>query len=118
MLVSNAAASGWTAQAGADNLLQEIFTSDGTLDDPTDTGPNGGGLVAPYTDDNGNMPYAKSTDMNVQVFASLHTLPGDANMDGKVDINDLTVVLANYGAAGGRGPMATSMATERWTSTT
>ena len=24
------------------------------------------------------------------------TLPGDANLDGKVDINDLTIVLASY----------------------
>ena len=28
------------------------------------------------------------------------TLPGDANGDGKVDINDLTIVLANYGQTG------------------
>ena len=27
-------------------------------------------------------------------------LPGDANLDGRVDINDLTVVLANYGLTG------------------
>ena len=27
-------------------------------------------------------------------------LPGDANLDGKVDINDLTVVLANYNQTG------------------
>jgi formylglycine-generating enzyme required for sulfatase activity len=27
-------------------------------------------------------------------------LPGDANLDGKVDINDLTIVLANYGQTG------------------
>ena len=27
-------------------------------------------------------------------------LPGDANLDGKVDINDLTIVLANYGQSG------------------
>jgi hypothetical protein len=27
-------------------------------------------------------------------------LPGDANLDGKVDINDLTIVLAHYGQSG------------------
>ena len=27
-------------------------------------------------------------------------LPGDANLDGKVDINDLTIVLAHYGQTG------------------
>jgi hypothetical protein len=34
-----------------------------------------------------------------QVFV-LSPLPGDANLDGKVDINDLTIVLNNYGQAG------------------
>ena len=29
-----------------------------------------------------------------------HLLPGDANGDGKVDINDLTIVLAHYGQTG------------------
>ena len=28
------------------------------------------------------------------------SLPGDANLDGRVDINDLTIVLANYGQTG------------------
>ena len=28
------------------------------------------------------------------------TIPGDANYDGKVDINDLTIVLAHYGQTG------------------
>ena len=27
-------------------------------------------------------------------------LPGDANLDGKVDVNDLTVVLTNFGKTG------------------
>ena len=27
-------------------------------------------------------------------------IPGDANLDGRVDINDLTIVLAHYGSAG------------------
>jgi hypothetical protein len=27
-------------------------------------------------------------------------LPGDANLDGKVDINDLTIVLSHYGQTG------------------
>ena len=36
-------------------------------------------------------------DYNVQVFGKI---PGDAIGEGKVDINDLTVVLANYGKTG------------------
>jgi hypothetical protein len=36
-----------------------------------------------------------------QIFLlSAPTLPGDANLDGKVDINDLTIVLAHYGESG------------------
>ena len=31
---------------------------------------------------------------------SVDRLPGDANLDGKVDINDLTIVLANYNQTG------------------
>ena len=27
-------------------------------------------------------------------------LPGDANLDGRVDVNDLTIVLSNYGRTG------------------
>ncbi len=32
-------------------------------------------------------------------------LPGDANLDGKVDINDLTIVLAHFGQAVASGPV-------------
>ena len=50
------------------------------------------------TGDGGNMSlnfgYGDGT-----VFA-LHLLPGDANGDGRVDINDLTIVLANFGQTG------------------
>jgi hypothetical protein len=34
------------------------------------------------------------------VMASYYRLPGDANLDGKVDINDLTIVLTDYGKSG------------------
>ena len=46
------------------------------------------------------------------------TMPGDANYDGKVDINDLTVVLAHYNQSGVTWARATSPAAARWTSTT
>ena len=51
-------------------------------------------------------------------MTSYYRLPGDANLDGKVDINDLTIVLANYGQTGHDVDRATSPATARWTSTT
>ena len=42
------------------------------------------------------------TNASGQTDALLLTpqIPGDANLDGTVDINDLTVVLSNYGARG------------------
>ena len=46
------------------------------------------------------------------------TTPGDANYDGKVDINDLTVVLAHYNHSNMEWAQATSPAAARWTSMT
>ena len=37
----------------------------------------------------------------VEALVSVPQLPGDANGDGKVDINDLTVVLTNFGLTAG-----------------
>ena len=34
-------------------------------------------------------------------YVSFSQLPGDANLDGRVDVNDLTIVLANFGRYGG-----------------
>jgi hypothetical protein len=54
-------------------------------------------------DDNGDISgvctVGGSTIM--QPFVIYNTLSGDANWDGKVDINDLTIVLAHYGQSGG-----------------
>ena len=33
-----------------------------------------------------------------------YAMPGDANLDGKVDVNDLTIVLAHYNQTGSVGP--------------
>ena len=50
--------------------------------------------------------FAYSIDPNVGDFTNMPSmilrpyLPGDANQDGKVDINDLTIVLANYNQSG------------------
>ncbi len=40
------------------------------------------------------------TGMGFQNGAVRVTLPGDANLDGRVDINDLTIVLAHYNQTG------------------
>ena len=42
---------------------------------------------------------------------------GDCNMNGHVDINDLTIVLANYNQSQRTGARVTSKGTELWTST-
>ena len=52
------------------------------------------------------------------VLISQPALPGDANGDGKVDINDLTIVLAHFGQTGATWSRASSPATAPWTSTT
>ena len=55
-------------------------------------GINDAGQIAGYGTYNGN-----SLGF---VLTLPQALPGDANLDGKVDINDLTIVLANYGQTG------------------
>ena len=47
--------------------------------------------------------------VTVSIGAAL--MPGDANGDGTVNINDLSKVLTNYDKTGKRGPTATSTAT-------
>ena len=59
------------------------------------TGINSSGSICGYTY---NGQTGASADF--RAFALIATLPGDANLDGKVDINDLTIVLAHYGQTG------------------
>jgi hypothetical protein len=57
------------------------------------TAINDSGYIVGYgTDSAGNT--------NQMFLLSAPTLPGDANLDGRVDINDLTIVLAHYGESG------------------
>ena len=49
---------------------------------------NNGDIVGYGTDGSGHSD---------QAFLLRAAIPGDANLDGRVDINDLTIVLANYG---------------------
>ena len=42
-----------------------------------------------------------ASDHTEQAFLLRTALPGDANLDGKVDINDLTIVLSHYGQSTG-----------------
>jgi probable HAF family extracellular repeat protein len=53
-------------------------------------------------DDNGDIAGfgTDSAGSTVQAFVLRAPLPGDANLDGRVDINDLTVVLAHFGQSG------------------
>ena len=56
------------------------------------TGINSAGSICGYL--------SNASQTQYQAFALIATLPGDANLDGKVDINDLTIVLAHYNQSG------------------
>ena len=60
------------------------------LDDATAIDNNGD--IAGYGHD--------ASGHTVQAFLLRALLPGDANEDGRIDINDLTIVLAHYGQSG------------------
>ena len=50
----------------------------------------------------GSFPIEPPTDLtNMPAVILTRGLMGDANIDGRVDINDLTIVLANYGGTNG-----------------
>ena len=61
----------------------------------------------------GNDPADRS-----HAFLLTPATPGDANLDGQVDINDLAIVLTNFGQTGMTWAQASSPGTARWTSTT
>ena len=64
--------------------------------------PAGWSLTAATAIDNkGNIiGYGNNGSPGSQGFLLAPAISGDANLDGKVDINDLTVVLANYNQTG------------------
>ena len=60
-------------------------------------------LDAYAIDNNGDIVGYGSNNGTQQGFLLTPALPGDANLDGKVDINDLTRVLTNYNQTTGMG---------------
>ena len=48
----------------------------------------------------GQYSYTHGFLLTPQPYSQLAPLPGDANLDGRVDINDLTIVLSNFGQTG------------------
>ena len=56
------------------------------------TGINGARSICGYL--------SNSSQTQFQAFALIATLPGDANLDGRVDVNDLTIVLSHFGQTG------------------
>jgi hypothetical protein len=82
-------------QAGAmldlNSLAPNLTNSDGTWTLLGATAISENGQYICGTASNGTVTHG---------FLLTAALPGDANLDGTVDINDLTVVLANYGQTG------------------
>ena len=91
-----AAASGTATVATSNGTLTWRYVSDGLT--------AGSGAVGQFNDG----MYCVQLDANGGGVETV--LPGDANLDGKVDINDLTIVLAHYNQTGERGPRASSPA--------
>jgi probable HAF family extracellular repeat protein len=80
----------WTSAAGMQDLNSMISPAAGwTLQYAQAVSSNG--YIAGY-----GVNSAGATD----AYLLTPALPGDANLDGKVDINDLTIVLAHYNQSG------------------
>ena len=99
VIVGNAENSGsvnhafvWTSAGGMQDLNNMLATN----------APSGWTLTYAYGIDNpGHITgYGTNSSGATHAFLLTPALPGDANEDGRVDINDLTIVLGNYGASG------------------
>ena len=118
---------GWSCTDATDTIQHAVYyqPSTGMIDlNSTAEVVNLGGWTlteATAISTNGRYITGYGTNGSGQGHAFLLTavLLGDANLDGKVDINDLTIVLANYGQSAGMSwGWATSTTTAKWTSTT
>ena len=83
----------WVADTGASKVLE--YSNGGTLL-TSFSSPAPGGVAV---DLHGNV-WVSDQSYPSRLLEYKQTLSGDANLDGKVDINDLTIVLANYNASG------------------
>ena len=89
----------WVANSGANDVLESNST--GTL--LTTIGGSGifNGPQGVTIDPSGNLWVSDSNNiLSNRLLEYTQTIPGDANLDGKVDINDLTIVLAHYNQTG------------------
>ena len=65
--------------------------------------------------------FPRTTIQTISASAWRRPIPGDANGDGQVDVNDLTIVLSQFRlrrAVPGRRAAWTAIPPARWTSTT
>ena len=90
----------WAANYASNDVLE--FSSSGTLLATLGGSGHGSGEFQYPSgltfDPNGDLWVSDSG--NNRLVEYTQTIPGDANLDGRVDINDLTIVLANYGKTG------------------
>ena len=103
--------SGWTFStsgytSGAPAYLS-LSVGGGYSRDDLDVWSDNGGAWSPFRASDltcdGTFASFTATALNGCSYAltDLAALPGDANRDGRVDINDLTIVLANFGQTAG-----------------
>ncbi|HUO11078.1 MAG TPA: PEP-CTERM sorting domain-containing protein [Phycisphaerae bacterium] len=86
----------WQSPAHPDGLTE---TLDNSIDISTIKGISFG--VYGYSLATSQAPFDSATISNLQVSEAGSALPGDATLDGKVDLTDLSIVLNNFGTAKG-----------------
>ena len=96
-IVNSANSSGYDAAIWRDGVITDLnalyaatLPAGFVLDNATAIDNNGD--IAGYGHD--------ASGHTVQAFLLRALLPGDANEDGRININDLTIVLAHYGQSG------------------
>ena len=100
---NSSAIAGFNVYVSDDGGPYTAWLQDTTLTSATFTGQPGHtyGFYSVATDNAGNVqttpPLAQATTI---VQPGVSPLPGDANLDGKVDIEDLTILLTNFGRSG------------------
>ena len=95
---------GWSTTTAGESIRHAFIYNGSTMTDLNSLIPGASGwdlIQANAINDSGwIVGYGTNTAGTQDAFLLRPSSPGDANSDGKVDINDLTIVLAHYNQSG------------------